>query len=196
MCQPAADCKTNCKQRAFIFIERSHRDKLLAVLLAWSALQCSKCKLSPSFVIVMIWTKIPGALFREFNEQRLIFTCVYVYVCAPTRLCVHALRSLPTCQAQLWGGAGRQECYSTYVYLKVSPHSDFILILHWNQKECGEMNIYIVWWFTTIQLDIPTTAVRVIYLSQTNKYILNLLIMSLEACADGLAFLQFCVTFS
>lgn len=35
------------------------------------------------------------------------------------------------------------------------------------------MNIYIVWRFTTIQLHIPSTAVRVIYLSQTNKYMLE-----------------------
>lgn len=38
----------------FYFLERSDRDKLLAVLLAWWALLFSQCKLSPSFVIVMI----------------------------------------------------------------------------------------------------------------------------------------------
>lgn len=53
----------------------------LVVSLAWSALQCFQCKLSRFFVIITIWTKIPGALFREFNEQRFIFTPHAMCVC-------------------------------------------------------------------------------------------------------------------
>lgn len=83
MCQPATDVFKNCKQRVFILgVKGSVRDKWLTVLLAGSALQCAQCKLSPSFVLIMIWTKIPGALWREFNEHSLIFTHMpYLYTC-------------------------------------------------------------------------------------------------------------------
>lgn len=94
MCQPATDVFKKLQTEGFYFgVRGSVRDKWLTVLLASSALQCAQCKLSPSFVLIMILTKIPGALWREFNEHSLIFTHMpYLYMCVLVCGCVCVLK--------------------------------------------------------------------------------------------------------
>lgn len=106
-------CKTNCQ-------ERSNGDKFSRCALPdWSALQRSQCKHSPFLCDRHDMgqnTRCSVVECREFNEQRLILThslYIYMYMCVCTV-------SLHSCQAH-WGGAGTQECSSTYVYVKVFP---------------------------------------------------------------------------
>lgn len=126
-------CKTNCQ-------ERSNGDKFSRCALPdWSALQRSQCKHSPFLCDRHDMgqnTRCSVVECREFNEQRLILThslslYIYMYMCVCTV-------SLHSCQAH-WGGAGTQECSSTYVYVKVSPQLDTNApVLHRERREYSE----------------------------------------------------------
>lgn len=100
---------------------------LFTVLVAWLALLCSPMQTQPFLCNHRDMdqsTRCSVVECREFNEQWLTFTymvCVRVLVCVCVRtlVCVCALRSLNICQAQHKGGAGKQECSSTYVCVSV-----------------------------------------------------------------------------